>query len=195
MKDEKEGESGFRGLYGPAGPGGYYREHGDDYTNPHEPAVAAALAHAVARWARRPDGLDFSRVLDLAAGGGEATLALARLVPACVIDGLDPYTHRLYQRRTGRPCLPVSFEEIARGDHPLAGYSCVVSSCALHLAEDSWLPPLCLALAAAARDLLVITPLTRPEVRQEWGWRLMEATSCAREERSVRLRWYRSTLA
>jgi hypothetical protein len=187
-------EPGFRDRYGPAGPAGYYREHGDDYANPHEPAVAEALAHAVAHWSSAPAGIDFGRVLDLAAGGGEATLVLAGLFPAATIDGIDPYTWGLYERRTGRPCLPVSFEEIARGDHTPAGYSCVVCSCALHLVEDSWLPPLCLALAAAARDLLVVTPLTRPEVRPEWGWRLVEATVCTAEERSVRLRWYRSAL-
>jgi hypothetical protein len=182
---------GFRDLYGPAGPEGYYREHGDDYQNPHEAAVAAAVALAVARW--RPP-IDFARVLDLAAGGGEATVALARLVPDAAIDGIDPFTARLYERRTGRPCSAASFEQIAQGAYWLSEYSVILSSCALHLAGESWLPPLCLALAAAARDLLVITPLTRPAIREEWGWRLAGAAACEADGRSVRLRWYRSAL-
>jgi hypothetical protein len=189
--------SGFRDLYRPAGPEGYYRQHGDVYRNPHEPAVAVAIAHAVEHWSLtsdRPDGIDFARVLDLAAGGGEATLALLHLIPAAQVDASDPYTSALYQRRTGLPCACHSFEQIATGEVVLAGYSCILSSCALHLASESWLPPLCLALATAGRDLLVITPLTRPEIRAAWGWRLVEATGCAAEGRSVRLRWYRSEL-
>jgi hypothetical protein len=59
---------------------------------------------------------------------------------------------------------------------------------------DSWLAPLCLALAGSARDLVVLTPLTRPEVRAAWGWRLMQASQHPRDDRTVRLRWYRSTL-
>jgi hypothetical protein len=181
-------DAGFRHLYGPAGPDGYYRDHGDDYRNPHEAAVAAAVAFAVREWG---DLLDLSRVLDLAAGGGEATLALAALVPGSEIDGLDPYTHRLYERRTGRPCAAASFEQIAQGAYVLSEYSCIVASCALHLAGDSWLPGLCLALAAAAPDLLVVTPLTRPAIREAWGWRLVEEAVCAADGRDVRLRWYR----
>lgn len=190
-------EPGFRHRYAGDGPDGYYRAHGDDYRNPHQPAVVAAIEYAVTHWSAeaRPDGVRFARVLDLAAGGGEATLALRRLVPEAEMEACDPYTAALYQRRTGRPCQTWSFEAIATGEVQVADYSCIVASCALHLAGESWLPPLCLALARAARDLLVITPLTRPEVRRAWGWRLVEATVCTADERSVRLRWYRSDLA
>jgi hypothetical protein len=185
---------GFRHHYARAGPGGYYREHADDYRNPHEPAVVAAIAHAVANWSSQTDGLDFSHVLDLAAGSGEVTMALAQRIPAAQIEGIDPFTGQLYEQRTGRRCLPISFEAIAQGDEGLGPCSCIIVSCALHLVEDSWLPSLCLRLATTARDLVVITPLTRPEIRADWGWRLVEATSCEAEGRDVRLRWYRSTL-
>lgn len=182
--------AGFRHLYGPAGPEGYYRKHGDDYCNPHEAAVAAAVVFAVEQWGAR---IDFSRVLDLAAGGGEVTLALSPLLPEARIDGIDPFTGQLYERRTGRPCLSVTFEQIAQGAYFLSDYSCIISSCALHLVADSWLPAVCLALARAAADLLVITPLTRPEIRPGWGWQLVEATVCEADDRTVRLRWYRRT--
>ncbi|MFO0928529.1 MAG: hypothetical protein U0736_16145, partial [Gemmataceae bacterium] len=80
------------------------------------------------------------------------------------------------------------------GEVTLPDYTCILASCALHLAGDSWLPPLCLALARSARDLLVLTPLTRPEIRPDWGWSLVEATVCTAAEHSLRTRWYRSTL-
>src|SRR3954469_24032328 len=118
--------TGFRHHYGPAGPAGYYRDHGDDSATPHEPPVRASVAFAVRQWR----GIDFSRVLDLAAGGGEATLALAALVPHAEIDGIGPYTHRLYERRTQRPCAAITFEEIAKESQLLSRYSCIVCSCA-----------------------------------------------------------------
>src|SRR5690606_10386253 len=110
--------SGFRDLYGPGGPEGYYRQHGDDYRNPHEPAVVAALDLAATTWsaaALGPDGIDFGRTLDLAAGSGEATLALLRHFPDMDVEAIDPFTDRLYRHRTGRPCLAASFEDIATG--------------------------------------------------------------------------------
>ena len=182
-------ERGFRDHYARAGPEGYYRAHADDYSNPHEPAVAAAVEHAVKSWA-----IDFSRTLDLGAGGGEATLALVRFLPEVHVEGLDPFTYRLYEQRTQRRCLAVSFENIAQGVHILSAYSCILASCSLHLPEDSWLAPLCLALAVSAPDLVLITPLTRPDIRKEWGWQLADATTCTSDERTVRVRWYRRTI-
>jgi SAM-dependent methyltransferase len=49
----------------------YYRQFGAQYRNPHELAVRRAVQAAVAAW-----GLDLTRVLDLACGSGEVTLAL-----------------------------------------------------------------------------------------------------------------------
>jgi hypothetical protein len=185
---------GFRKLYGPQGPGGYYREHGDSYANPHEPAVGACIAHMVQKWsvAARPDGIDLSHVLDLAAGSGEATLALLGESPESVVDAIDPFTHALYLERTGRPCRAVSFEQIARAEVELETTTCIIASCALHLAPESYLPGLCIALAQSTRDLVVLTPMTRPRIREEWGWRLVEATSCEAGGKSLRLRWYRA---
>ena len=182
---------GFRKLYGPRGPEGYYREHGDDYANPHEPAVAACVGHMVREWSG-PEGIDLTHVLDLAAGSGEATVALLRERPESIVDAIDPFTHALYLARTGQPCRAVSFEQIACGEVELGEYTCIIASCALHLSPDSWLPGLCLALARSTRDLVVMTPMTRPRIRAEWGWRLVEATSCEEGGKSLRLRWYRA---
>ena len=61
----------LRHLYERHGVEGYYAQFGDQYRNPHEQRVRAALHAAVAAW--QPD---LTRVLDLACGSGEATLAL-----------------------------------------------------------------------------------------------------------------------
>ena len=44
----------------------------------------------------------------------------------------------------------------------------------LHLCERSWLPGLCVALAAAAGRLIVITPHKRPVIDPAWGWTLVD---------------------
>src|SRR5687768_12229586 len=87
----------------------YYRDHARDYTNPHEPEVRHAIGLAVERW-----NLPLRRVLDLAAGSGEATIALREL-GAGTINACDPFLFEQYHRRTGQPCEPFSFEDVAAG--------------------------------------------------------------------------------
>ena len=144
----------------------YYRRFGASYRNPHEVALRHALQAAVAAW--QPD---LSRVLDLACGSGEATLALREL-GAARVDGIDPYTGAAYLARTGQAAEPLTFEDVAGG--ALAGrrYSLIVCSYALHLAEPSRLPGIAWALAQVAPALLILTPHKRPVIRAEWGWRL-----------------------
>ena len=158
--------SSIRGQYERLGVTGFYSEHGDSYANPHETALRGALRAAVERW--QPD---LSRVLDLACGSGEATLAL-RDLGAPRVDGIDPYTGAAYLARTGQAAEPLTFEDVAGG--ALAGrrYSLIVCSYALHLAEPSRLPGIAWALAQVAPALLILTPHKRPVIRAEWGWRL-----------------------
>lgn len=179
--EDMEPES-VRARYERHGAAAYYREHAADYVNPHEPEIGHALGLARSKWA-----LDLSHVLDLACGGGEATLALRALGAAC-IDGCDPYLFDLYQRRTGTPAERFSFEEIAAGALAGRGYSLIVCSFALHLAEPSRLAAVCYQLSLASPALLVLTPHKRPLLRPEWGWRLEGEFVWAR----VRTRLYRS---
>jgi hypothetical protein len=137
---------------------------------------------AVARWT-----LDLSRVLDLAAGSGEATLALREL-GAAAIDACDPYLFEQYERRTGQPCERLSFEDVAAGALAGRAYRLVVCSFALHLVDASRLPSVCLQLSLIAPALLVLTPHKRPEVREQWGWDSAGEFVWAR----VRTRLYRS---
>jgi 2-polyprenyl-3-methyl-5-hydroxy-6-metoxy-1,4-benzoquinol methylase len=172
--------SAIRKEYETLGVRGFYEQHGAHYRNPHEPAVARALAAAVRTW---QPGLE--QVLDLACGSGEATLALQALGAASV-QGVDPFTGPAYQARTGQLAEPFTFEAVAAG--ALAGrrYSLIVCSYALHLLQPSRLPGLAYALSLLAPRLLVLTPHKRPHLRPEWGWSLAGELVVER----VRARYY-----
>ena len=144
----------------------YYSQFGADYRNPHEPIIAEVLCEAVSRWS-----LDLSRVLDLACGSGEVTLALRKL-GARQVDGIDPYTGEAYLARTGQQAEAFSFEEIAAGALEGKQYSVVICSFAMHLIEESWLPSLLFQLAGISDCLLIVTPHKRPDLKAEWGWTL-----------------------
>ena len=174
----------IRGQYVRYGAQGYYEQFGAQYRNPHELAVRQAIHAAAAGW-----GLDLARVLDLACGSGEATLALREL-DAAAIDGLDPYTGAAYQARTGQAAEALTFEAIAAGALDGRRYSLVVCSYALHLLEPSRLPRLLYQLSRVAGSLLVLTPHKRPQLRPEWGWTLTGEMVVQR----VRVRGYQSDI-
>ena len=158
--------AGIRGQYERHGSDGYYRQFGRGYRNPHEPVVRESILSAVERWK-----LDLCRVLDLAAGSGEATLAL-REAGAGRIDGIDPYTFEAYRGRTGCEAEQMTFDQIAAGALSGRHYSLIVCSFALHLCQTSRLPRLTCQLASISPALLVLTPHKRPEIRPAWGWQL-----------------------
>ena len=158
----------IREEYAELGPEEFYVQHGSDYRNPHEEAIRSAIRVAHGRWS-----LDLTKVLDLACGSGEATLALREL-GAVEIEGADPFTGDAFLKRTGRPALPLTFEQIAAGELGEAAYSLIVCSYALHLLEPSRLPALLWRLAEHAPHLLILSPHKRPEVQDDWGWRLAE---------------------
>lgn len=154
-------------AYDACGPEHYYKSHGHNYRNPHEPIIANLIVRVVKDWP-----VDLSHVLDLAAGSGEATLAIRELNSAAQIDAIDPYTSAAYQSRTGQTCEAISFEQIAAG--ALAGrrYSLIACSFAMHLVDESRLARLCWALSEISPQLLILTPHKRPILREEWGWKL-----------------------
>jgi SAM-dependent methyltransferase len=156
----------IRAGYAQRGIRGFYAEHGADYRNPHEAAIRDCLGLAADRWA-----LDLSRVLDLACGSGEVTLAL-RGLGAERVDGIDPYTGEAFLARTGQPAETLSFEEVAAGALDGRVYSLVICSFALHLIETSRLPLLLYRLSQVGLALLILTPHKRPQIRSEWGWAL-----------------------
>jgi plasmid stabilization system protein ParE len=157
----------IRGEYQRCGATEFYRRHGSRYRNPHEPVVDRLIEEAVKTWS-----LDLDRVLDLACGSGEATIAIERLGAGTIV-GADPFTAVAYRRRTGRTAERIGFEDIAAG--ALAGrhFSLIVCSFALHLVEPSRLPTIAYELSRVGDSLLILTPHKRPLLRPGWGWSLV----------------------
>jgi SAM-dependent methyltransferase len=174
-------DSAIRAAYEQYGVEGFYQRFGDSYRNPHERVIRATLHAAVARW-----DLPLDRVLDLACGSGEITLALRELGCAA-IDGIDPYTHQAYAERTGRAAERITFEQIAAGALAGRSYDTIVCSFALHLVALSRLPALATQLSLIGTALLVLTPHKRPQLRPEWGWLCADELLIER----VRARYYR----
>jgi hypothetical protein len=173
--------SSIRADYEKHGAREFYEKSGAGYRNPHEPQVRRSIESAVRTW--RPD---LSRVLDLAAGSGEVTLAL-RDLGAGSIDGVDPYTAEAYEARTGVAAARFTFADVAAGALTGRRYSLIVCSFALHLCEPSRLPAVAYQLGLLAPSLLVLSPHTRPHLRPEWGWRLVGEQVVQR----VRSRFYK----
>ena len=205
-------------AYGELGPARYYEAHGDSYRNPHEPQLAAALALALGEWealllppeeplqhgAARP-GL---RVLDLACGSGEVSLALsnwpastpststtsttastatATATTRCVLEAADPHTAAAYERRTGRAAHGWSFADIAGGlwqreARPV--FDLVVCSYALHLLDAEALGA---TLRAVAQGAAAHAP-TPSSLMQE------RLQPCALEAAAATLRAWAATL-
>ena len=153
--DAGGGFTSVRGAYDELGAAGFYAEHGSDYSNPHEDVLKAAMNTALSKW--RAAGLldgELRRVLDLACGSGEASLAFEAWVQAQTADRIsptveacDPFTGEAYLARTGRTAHAWSFEDIAGGilvDSP--PFDLVLASFCLHLLERCWTQPVCRAV-------------------------------------------------
>ena len=97
----------IRNMYSELGVDEFYKEYGNEYTNPHADIIKKLLTGI--------DAGDY--ILDLCCGSGEVT----RCFPDKHIIGCDPYTHELYKKLTNREVLTFSFKDIALG--ALAEYS------------------------------------------------------------------------
>lgn len=148
----------IRPLYDEFGPEGYYQAFGSAYENPHLPQIQALLQRNFQR-------LDCSgMVLDFAAGGGEVATVLQELGAQNLL-GCDPFTHALFESKTGLPCLKLDFKDVIRAGIP-GQFSLIVSSFALHLCPIKDLFSLTWNLLQAAPLLVVITPHKRPELEK-----------------------------
>ena len=182
MRDEIGQHKPIRHEYESRGVAAFYRDRGHAYCNPHEPQIQRSLEMAVREWP-----LDLTRVLDLAAGSGEVTLAL-RSLGAASIDAIDPFTFEAYQQRAGLPAGRETFGQIADGALSGRHYTLIVCSFALHLIAPSRLPRVAYQLSCIAKSLLILTPHKRPNLRPEWGWEVTHEMVAQR----VRSRLYRA---
>lgn len=176
----------IRLLYEEHGAEGYYRDFADTYENPHFPEIKVLLE-------RHAQRLDYTSVLDFAAGGGEVTQVLQGL--GCQnITGCDPFTFELFEKNTGCTCLRQSFMDVIKNGLP-ARYSVVISSFALHLCPPKDLFSLSWQLFQAAPLLVVITPHKRPELENLQGIELAweDFTTTARGKK-VRIKAYKLSI-
>lgn len=175
----------------------YYAQHASSsYRNPHFLGIVKTIHTFLDIYASKSidalaDATPSWRILDLAAGSGEATEAVytwlkkrssdgTKVVPKVAITATDPYTGPAYLARTGLTCLPLSFSEIAGGKLPETPlpYDFVIVSFALHLlTESSQLWALLTTLTDRARYLVVIAPHKKPAIKPEWGWNRLDPWS------------------
>ncbi|MFN0173382.1 MAG: hypothetical protein ACKVU0_01950 [Saprospiraceae bacterium] len=173
----------IRPLYEEHGAEDYYRKFAEEYENPHLPEIRALLERNFERFDCG------GTVLDFAAGGGEVASVLKGLGAKDII-GCDPFTHALFERKTGLPCLQLSFKDVIR-EGLSETYSLIVSSFAMHLCPQKDLFPLCWNLLQAAPLLVIITPHKRPELEKLQGIELLweDSVETARGKK-VRMKAY-----
>lgn len=173
----------MRTGYDVLGPDAYYATHSADYRNPHEKIIVRLLE----RWAGEVKPGHESSVLDLACGSGEITTWFLNQGFAN-ITGIDPFTGPAYLKRTGREALIHDFAAICNGVLTDYTFNYIFCSFAMHLAEPSRLPVLCMRLAEVSNELIILTPHKRPDIQEHWGWHLEKEWLLER----VRLRHYRN---
>ena len=151
-----------RAGYEQLGGDGYYKEHAEDYVNPHIKEIEYLLNTDSAKASVG------NTVLDLCCGGGEVTNILLKN-NTYVIDGVDPYTAAAYKKNTGRDCLNYDFKSIVQGSLQDKRYDTIICSFAMHLCEESMLNSLLYQLRLIANTLIIITPHKRPDIKSWWN--------------------------
>jgi SAM-dependent methyltransferase len=153
----------IRNEYADLGVENYYRHYGHAYENPHTAYIKTLLVQNQHR-------IDYRRVLDLAAGGGEVSLILRGLGFEETI-GCDPFTKQLYEQNTQKPCLPFSFADIIKGKLPPfpplsedsnEAFSSIICSFAMHLCPEKQLFALTTQIFSMTQNIIIITPHKRP---------------------------------
>jgi ubiquinone/menaquinone biosynthesis C-methylase UbiE len=113
------------------------------------------IRHAARNWQ-----LDFSNVCDLACGDGRITSFLLAFGLAVNVEGVDHARDSCldYEKKTGRPCLNLKFEDIAAGSFPQRKYSLVICSFGLHFLDPDLIPGFLRGLTRYTSTFLLIGP-------------------------------------
>jgi len=166
----------MRKEYGEHGVVGFYEKYGKTYRNKHFPEIKRVMRHLLK--SPLPDELRSGtvKVLDLACGSGEATLALVETGWTSLehVEACDPFTFEAFQDQVGKPAFQWSFEDVANaGVLDDRKYELCVCSFALHLLDTSKLHGVTFQLASHCKYLLVLTPHKKPEIRSGMGFDLL----------------------
>lgn len=172
----------------------YYEAVQSTYRNPSYGAVRIMLWNALTTFYKHEmmESGGKMKVLDLAAGAGEATTVLFEWFTACQnnlgnrrleickipeaaelpqVFATDPYTGPAFiQCHPNVPFAPLSFAEIAK--IPDSGFTMAVCSFAMHLMTTTSELWSCMdALSRKCQWLLIISPHKKPEIKNGvWGW-------------------------
>ncbi|CAE8607993.1 unnamed protein product [Polarella glacialis] len=158
--------------------------------NPWQDKLEGALSRALSDWDERgfflksdwdaEEGHPLGRVLDLACGSGEASMALMRwaeLWPGAVatLEASDPFNFDSYESRTGRKAHKWSFGDVAGGALDGQGtYDLVLCTFAMHLVEGPELLDTLKALSTGSRLLVIGSSRKEPHVTKKSGWELLD---------------------
>jgi SAM-dependent methyltransferase len=149
----------IRTEYAEKGVEAYYRTQANAYENPHFRYIQQLLQ-------QNQERIDYTKVLDLACGGGEVALILRGLGFENTV-GCDPFTKRLFIKNTGLPCFNYSFEDIVKGRlvAKVEGqFSSIISSFGMHLCDEKMLYSLTNQLFMLTKNVVIITPHKRPQL-------------------------------
>lgn len=137
---------------------GYYLNHCDDYKNPHFEIIKTLLIEYI------QENDIGNNILDLCCGSGEITTILEEK-GNYNIEGIDPYTCKLYENNTNKKCYQYSFKDIVNGFLDNKKYDTIICSFAMHLCDISMLDTLLYQLSRICKKLIIITPNKRPEIK------------------------------
>lgn len=172
----------IRKKYEKHGVDNYYKNHSEDYDNPHFKEIEKLLK-------KNEKELDYSSVLDFCCGNGEVSIVLNDLGYNNSI-GCDPYTFENYKKNVKKKCFKFSFDDVLRGK--LSGkYSSIICSFGMHLCEEDKLFMLTQELFNHADTIIIITPHKRPALEKIKGVKLILKDSVTTKRgKKVRLKAY-----
>lgn len=152
----------IRESYQEQGVQSFYSQYGNNYSNPHENTIHKHLKNLI----QKEHISGNNSVLDLCCGSGEVTRFLIGQ-GINNIEGIDPFTSKIYKNRTKKNCFELNFSEIAQGEMQKK-YDIIICSFAMHLCDTSLLPSLLFRLALNSKKLIIISPHKKPDINFYW---------------------------
>eukprot|EP00834_Sanchytrium_tribonematis_P005559 NODE_345_length_9042_cov_0.258973.p4 type:complete len:189 gc:universal NODE_345_length_9042_cov_0.258973:1331-765(-) len=141
----------------------FYIEKGDSYRNPHEERVLKVIKSMHKKFnLQKYTG---TRILDLACGSGEASIALSQVCTNLQFTFIDPYTkNALSQRISNSTCHNISFMDIVNGslnEIQPDSFHLIVISYAFHLIPQNIEKLFTMEISLHCNYLLLIHPHKR----------------------------------
>lgn len=188
----------------------YYEAVQATYRNPSFGAIRIMLWNALTDFYKnegQAQTCESFKVLDLAAGAGEATTVLFEWFTACqkgqgnrrlavcpipaelerpTVFATDPFTEPAFRQcHPDIEFLPLSFAQCE--EIPMSGFSLTICSFALHLVPSSSELWSCLSvLSRKSQWLLIISPHKKPEIKNHvWGWSRWNTKTWTQDEGDV----------